>query len=81
MTLTRLRTLVPMIVALAFAAGMFTIAAPHSLGAPWMCGLLAVLALFTAEQTQWTVDAAAEQLGVSYKTLLNKIKECGISRK
>jgi cell division protein FtsW (lipid II flippase) len=44
-TITRLRTLVPMIVALAFAAGMFTIAAPHSLGAPWMCGLLAVLAL------------------------------------
>jgi cell division protein FtsW (lipid II flippase) len=44
-TVTRLRTLVPMIVALAFAAGIFTIAAPHSLGAPWMCGLLAVLAL------------------------------------
>jgi cell division protein FtsW (lipid II flippase) len=44
-TITRLRTLVPMIVALAFAAGIFTIAAPHSLGAPWMCGLLAMLAL------------------------------------
>jgi cell division protein FtsW (lipid II flippase) len=34
-----------MALALAFAAGMFTLAAPHSLGAPWMCGLLAVLAL------------------------------------
>jgi DNA-binding NtrC family response regulator len=30
---------------------------------------------------QWNRRRAAEQLGVSYKTLLNKIKECGISRK
>lgn len=34
-----------MAIALAFAAGMFTLAAPRSLGAPWMCGLLAVLAI------------------------------------
>ena len=41
----RLRPIVPMVIALAFAAGMFTLAAPHSLGAPWMTGVLAVLAL------------------------------------
>jgi cell division protein FtsW (lipid II flippase) len=34
-----------MALALVFAAAMFTLAAPHSLGAPWLCGLLAVLAL------------------------------------
>jgi two-component system, NtrC family, response regulator AtoC len=32
-------------------------------------------------QVHWNRRRAAEQLGVSYKTLLNKIKECGISRK
>jgi two-component system response regulator AtoC len=32
-------------------------------------------------QARWNRRRAAEQLGVSYKTLLNKIKECGISRK
>ena len=31
-------------------------------------------------QVHWNRRRAAEQLGVSYKTLLNKIKECGISR-
>ena len=31
-------------------------------------------------QVRWNRRRAAEQLGVSYKTLLNKIKECGISR-
>jgi two-component system response regulator AtoC len=35
----------------------------------------------TLKQVQWNRRRAAEQLGVSYKTLLNKIKECGISRK
>jgi len=35
----------------------------------------------TLNQVQWNRRRAAEQLGVSYKTLLNKIKECGISRK
>jgi DNA-binding NtrC family response regulator len=35
----------------------------------------------TLRQTHWNRRRAAEQLGVSYKTLLNKIKECGISRK
>ncbi len=34
-----------MALALLFAAAMFTLAAPHSLGAPWLCGVLAVLAL------------------------------------
>src|SRR5690349_14036503 len=34
----------------------------------------------TLTQVQWNRRRAAEQLGVSYKTLLNKIKECGISR-
>jgi two-component system response regulator AtoC len=34
----------------------------------------------TLQQVHWTRRRAAEQLGVSYKTLLNKIKECGISR-
>jgi two-component system response regulator AtoC len=29
-------------------------------------------------QVQWNRRKAADQLGVSYKTLLNKIKECGI---
>jgi transcriptional regulator with PAS, ATPase and Fis domain len=33
------------------------------------------------QQVRWNRRRAAEQLGVSYKTLLNKIKECGISRK
>jgi two-component system response regulator AtoC len=35
----------------------------------------------TLSQVHWNRRRAAEQLGVSYKTLLNKIKECGISRK
>ena len=35
----------------------------------------------TLRQVHWNRRRAAEQLGVSYKTLLNKIKECGISRK
>jgi DNA-binding NtrC family response regulator len=33
------------------------------------------------QQVRWNRRKAAEQLGVSYKTLLNKIKECGISPK
>jgi two-component system response regulator AtoC len=35
----------------------------------------------TLRQVNWNRRRAAEQLGVSYKTLLNKIKECGINRK
>ncbi len=35
----------------------------------------------TLGQVHWNRRRAAEQLGVSYKTLLNKIKECGISRR
>jgi two-component system response regulator AtoC len=35
----------------------------------------------TLQQVHWNRRRAAVQLGVSYKTLLNKIKECGISRK
>ena len=35
----------------------------------------------TLQQVHWNRRRAAAQLGVSYKTLLNKIKECGISRK
>ena len=35
----------------------------------------------TLKQVHWNRRRAAEQLGVSYKTLLNKIKECGIIRK
>ena len=35
----------------------------------------------TLHQVHWNRRRAAEQLGVSYKTLLNKIKESGISRK
>ena len=35
----------------------------------------------TLRQNQWNRRRAAEQLGVSYKTLLNKIKECGIVKK
>jgi DNA-binding NtrC family response regulator len=31
-------------------------------------------------RVHWNRRKAAQQLGVSYKTLLNKIKECGISR-
>jgi DNA-binding NtrC family response regulator len=34
----------------------------------------------TLQQVQWNRRKAAELIGVSYKTLLNKIKECGISR-
>ena len=34
----------------------------------------------TDDQVQWNRRRAAGQLGVSYKTLLNKIKECGIGR-
>ena len=33
------------------------------------------------QRVHWNRRKAADQLGVSYKTLLNKIKECGISRK
>jgi len=33
------------------------------------------------QHVRWNRRRAAEQLGVSYKTLLNKIKECGISKK
>jgi DNA-binding IclR family transcriptional regulator len=43
--------------------------------------LLAVLALFTAEQTQWTVEAAAEKLGVSTTTTyryFNKLTKAGL---
>jgi two-component system, NtrC family, response regulator AtoC len=35
----------------------------------------------TLQQVRWNRRKAAELLGVSYKTLLNKIKECGISPK
>ncbi len=35
----------------------------------------------TLHQVQWNRRRAAGQLGVSYKTLLNKIKECGINPK
>ena len=35
----------------------------------------------TLNAVHWNRRRAAEQLGVSYKTLLNKIKECGISPK
>ena len=35
----------------------------------------------TLQQVHWNRRRAAEQLGVSYKTLLNKIKDCGISRR
>jgi DNA-binding NtrC family response regulator len=35
----------------------------------------------TLRQVHWNRRRAAEHLGVSYKTLLNKIKECGITRK
>jgi cell division protein FtsW (lipid II flippase) len=41
----RLRALGPMAAALAFAAAMFTLAAPRSLGAPWICAVLGVLAI------------------------------------
>jgi two-component system response regulator AtoC len=34
----------------------------------------------TLRRVQWNRRKAAQQLGVSYKTLLNKIKECEISR-
>jgi two-component system, NtrC family, response regulator AtoC len=34
----------------------------------------------TLKQVHWNRRKAAQHLGVSYKTLLNKIKECGISR-
>ena len=34
----------------------------------------------TLHQVHWNRRKAAQILGVSYKTLLNKIKECGISR-
>jgi two-component system response regulator AtoC len=34
----------------------------------------------TLRQVHWNRRKAAQHLGVSYKTLLNKIKECGISR-
>jgi two-component system response regulator AtoC len=35
----------------------------------------------TLRQVHWNRRKASQILGVSYKTLLNKIKECGISRK
>ena len=31
------------------------------------------------DQFHWNRRKAAQRLGVSYKTLLNKMKECGIS--
>ena len=34
----------------------------------------------TLKKVHWNRRKAAQILGVSYKTLLNKIKECGISR-
>ena len=34
----------------------------------------------TLRQVHWNRRKAAQSLGVSYKTLLNKIKECGITR-
>jgi two-component system response regulator AtoC len=34
----------------------------------------------TLDRVNWNRRRAAEKLGVSYKTLLNKIKECGITR-
>ena len=34
----------------------------------------------TLNQVHWNRRKASQILGVSYKTLLNKIKECGISR-
>jgi DNA-binding NtrC family response regulator len=34
----------------------------------------------TLGQVHWNRRKAAQILGVSYKTLLNKIKECGITR-
>jgi DNA-binding NtrC family response regulator len=34
----------------------------------------------TLRQVHWNRRKAAVNLGVSYKTLLNRIKECGISR-
>ena len=44
-----------MALALAFAAAMFTLAAPHSLGPPWLLGALAALALlWVALQPQAT---------------------------
>ena len=45
MIVDRLRAIVPMAIAIAFAAAMFRLAPPHSLGAPWLLILLAVLAL------------------------------------
>ena len=33
----------------------------------------------THRQVHWNRRRAAEQLGVSYKTLLNKMKACGIT--
>jgi DNA-binding NtrC family response regulator len=35
----------------------------------------------TLLRVHWNRRHAAEQLGVSYKTMLNKIKACGIGRK
>jgi DNA-binding NtrC family response regulator len=32
----------------------------------------------TLDRLRWNRRKAAQQLGVSYKTLLNKMKECGI---
>jgi DNA-binding NtrC family response regulator len=34
----------------------------------------------TLKQVHWNRRKAAQLLGVSYKTLLNKIKECNITR-
>ena len=34
----------------------------------------------TLDQVHWNRRKAAQILGVSYKTLLNKIKECSITR-
>jgi two-component system, NtrC family, response regulator AtoC len=63
--------------------------APQEIPARSRLADVAKAAAMTAERTiieetlrtvHWNRRRAAEQLGVSYKTLLNKIKECGITR-
>jgi len=63
--------------------------APQEMPARSRLADVAKAAAMTAERTiieetlrtvHWNRRRAAEQLGVSYKTLLNKIKECGITR-
>jgi len=43
-------------------------------------GRLATVIAATLRQVHWNRRKAAQILGVSYKTLLNKIKETGIER-